>query len=437
MGSATKTLVGFGFGPIQSGLFLYEAYVSGNFRRFVVSEIDESLVTAVGENNGRYSINIARRDRIDQFTLEGIDLYNPRDPAGREAIVRAVAESDEMVTALPNVNVYDAGGRSGVVSILSEGLGGAAELTPTILYAAENNNHAAEILLEKLTAGARAPDPANFQVLNTVIGKMSGVITEPEIIERLDLVTITPDIRRAILIEEFNCILISRVTLSGYRRGIDVFREKDQLLPFEEAKLYGHNAVHALIGFLADLRGLNTIAEAGHDRRIMDVARKAFVDESGPAMIRRNAGAGDAVFTPAGYRHYAEDLLERMTCPNLNDLVARVVRDHVRKLGYDDRLYGTMRMAIEAGVEPVNLALGAAAGVLSMIERRDDLAGPVAHLPASHGALSAEILRDLLLGLWGRQVDSYADKLVSLTSEALQKLRRQPWQGQWQKPNQS
>ena len=39
--------VGFGFGPIQSGLFLNEAFQSGNFSRLVVAEIDQNLVDAV------------------------------------------------------------------------------------------------------------------------------------------------------------------------------------------------------------------------------------------------------------------------------------------------------------------------------------------------------------------------------------------------------
>ena len=33
-----KSFVGFGFGAIQAGLFLYEAHASGQFDRFVVAE---------------------------------------------------------------------------------------------------------------------------------------------------------------------------------------------------------------------------------------------------------------------------------------------------------------------------------------------------------------------------------------------------------------
>ena len=45
MGS--KKFVGFGFGPIQSGLMLLEAMKSGNFDTFTIVEVDPVLVTLI------------------------------------------------------------------------------------------------------------------------------------------------------------------------------------------------------------------------------------------------------------------------------------------------------------------------------------------------------------------------------------------------------
>src|SRR5690606_27423023 len=137
----------------------------------------------------------------------------------------------------------------------------------------------------------------------------------------------------------------------------------------------GHNAIHALIAYLAELRGHLTVAEAGGDGWVMGVARRAFLKESGAAPLRRHARLADRLFTPAGFTEYAEDLLRRMVNPHLCDQVERVGRDHARKLGVEDRLYGTMGLALEAGIEPRNLALGAAAGVVSMLRRRAAPAG--------------------------------------------------------------
>ena len=133
------------------------------------------------------------------------------------------------------------------------------DLPPAIVYTAENHNHAAEILQqlceERLDESARRQAPRMVQFLNTVIGKMSGVVTVPEQIKAEGLACLVEDSPRALLVEEFNRILITQIRLPGFQRGIGAFIEKPDLLPFEEAKLYGHNAVHALMGYLAARKG--------------------------------------------------------------------------------------------------------------------------------------------------------------------------------------
>jgi mannitol-1-phosphate/altronate dehydrogenase len=430
-----KIYTGFGFGPIQSALFLYEAYRTGNFSRFAVVDIDPQLIDAVRRNGGRYTVNIARRRRIDRATVEGVELFNATVAQEAESFVEAVAASEELCTALPSVDIYSAGGQASVVSLLARGLaarsGTPEESLPTIIYTAENNNRAAEILGEQVRPLIPETIQKNVQFLNTVIGKMSGVINDPVTIERLGLAAITPDFTRAILVEEFNRILISRIRLPDCRRGIEVFIEKEDLLPFEEAKLYGHNAIHALIAYLADLKGYTVMSQAAGDPWIMETARQAFVVESGTALIRKHASIGDPLFSERGYAEYADDLLERMTNPNLNDLVQRVGRDHPRKLGIEDRLYGTMAVALQQGVEPRNLGVGAAAGVLSMIRRRNSpgrekLNGRFAQLPKSADELDRGVLSHLLLEIWGDHpwVRKYGERLIELTWRGVVQLRR-------------
>lgn len=424
-----KTFVGFGFGPIQSGLFLHEARRSGNFARTVVAEVDPAIVAAVRANDGRYAINVAHADGIEQVTLEGVELCNPAVPEDRARLLDAIAESDEMATALPAVRFYDADPQTSVARLVAEGLGRRATPRATILYAAENNNDAAAIFTERLAQHAPAPTMARFQTLDTVIGKMSGVITDADTIRELGLVTATPTLPRAVLVEEFNRILVSAVTLDGARRGITVFREKPDLLPFEEAKLYGHNAIHATLGWLAELRGLRTIADAAPHADLMAIARDAFLDESGAALVRRHAALGDPLFTPGGYRDYADDLLARMVNPWLNDLVERVTRDHVRKLGLNDRLFGTMRLALEQGIEPRNLALGAAAALVSLTRRRhEDPRAAQLPLPTDADGLDREAIARLLTAIWNAPAASPEHGcLIQLTARALDDLGTRGW----------
>ncbi len=375
-----RTFVGFGFGAIQSGLFLDEAFRSGRFTRFVVAEVMDDVVRAVRADHGVFTVNVATASGIERHEVRGVELFNPDKPEDREALVDAIAQASEIATALPSVKFFESGGDSSVAGVLGDGLlQKATDSTQpaTVVYTAENDNHAAEILHACL---ARRLGPeitrvnSRCQLLNTVIGKMSGVVTDPAQIRDQSLAPATSSASRAFLVEAFNRILITRIALPGFVRGISVFEEKDDLLPFEEAKLYGHNATHALIGYLGWLRGLPTMAVAGTDPRILAIARRAFMEESGGALIAQYAGL-DPLFTPAGWKAYVEDLLTRMANPHLRDAVDRIIRDPRRKLGWNDRLVGAMRLARSRGIEPNGYALGAAAAVRLLRKEENKPAG--------------------------------------------------------------
>lgn len=368
-----KLFVGFGFGAIQAGLFLYEAHASGRFNRLVVAEVMPEVVDAIRKAGGSYHLNIAAAQGIEKKNIPGITILNPHDPVDREALVAAVADADELATALPSVRFYEAGGAASVVSVLADGFArrhSRGDPRRSIIYAAENHNHAAEILEAHLVARLAMPALALrcfAQCLNTVIGKMSGIVTDEAQIAEQGLVRLAGDTGRCVLVEVFNHILITRITWADFPRGIPIFIEKDDLLPFEEAKLYGHNATHALMGYLARAQGYKTIADLRRDKRILDLARAAFLNESGAALIRKYREF-DQLFTEAGYREYAEDLLCRMMNPHLRDLVERIVRDPRRKLGWDDRLVGTMRLALGQGITPTYYAMGARAALAMLRE---------------------------------------------------------------------
>ena len=410
MTTASRTFVGFGFGAIQGGLFLYEALRSGKFGRLVVAEVVPEVVDAVRRAGGRFRVNIATRTGIVAQEVSGVEIFNPAVPADARALANALAEASEIATALPSVEFYKRGEPT-VAGLIAEAIRakvGSSALPVAIVYTAENHNHAAEMLQESCEARLDEPTrdaaPRVVQFLNTVIGKMSGVVTAPEEIKAEGLACLVAGSARALLVEEFNRILITQIRLHGFKRGITVFIEKPDLLPFEEAKLYGHNAVHALIGYLAARRGLRLMSDAQNDPALMKLAREAFLEESGAALIARHQ-ALDPLFTAAGYQAYADDLLERITNPYLRDRTERVIRDTPRKLSWDDRLIGTMRLALDAGVTPRRVALGAAAALET--------------LSAPNGTA------DALRALWAApdQPPGRKAQLIQLVTEAQAKLR--------------
>ena len=412
---------GFGFGPIQGGLFANEAFQSSNIRRIAIAEIDQSLVDTVRANNGTYFVNVAKTDGIEVVKINNIELLNPNIKTDRNILLEVLSESTEITTCLPSVSFYTMPDNS-VALLLAQGLR-SSKTNTTIIYATENNNRAAEILQDAITKEMAAALGNNVQFLNTVIGKMSRVVTDPAEIKQLKLTPIAPSANRAFLVEEFNRILVTRCTIKGFLPGIGVFVEKEDLLPFEEAKLYGHNAIHALLAYLGMAKGYKKMTELKDDADLMKIASKAFLNESGAALIKKYSDLGDELFTEPGYRCYAENLLERMTNPYLEDTTIRAGRDIVRKLGYNDRIFGTMTLALEYGIEPANMAMGAAAALCQL------LAGPEKHNLPEHlrftdrQQLSAEKIQELLIWLWGGQGGQHSQKLTELIHQALPKLK--------------
>ena len=191
--------------------------------------------------------------------------------------------------------------------------------------------------------------------------------------------------------------------------GFPTFLAVADLEPFEFAKLYGHNATHALGAFLGVHLGLDVFAHLSRVDGAMRLLADAFERESGAALIRRFAGV-DPLFTEVGYLAYAEDLLARMTNPYLHDTIERAARDPLRKLGWDDRLVGTMRICLAGGIEAPRYALGAAAG-LAILEP---------------GVLSGRVpVRAALRSCWPAEAPDpeQAERVCEFVADGLERLR--------------
>lgn len=352
------TFVGFGFGAIQAGLFVRHAVKT--FDRVVIAYRRPEVIAAVREAGGYYGVNIAAEDAVVSEQVGSVEMLNLYDPAEREHLIAAVAEASEVVTALSSVDDYAAGKQS-IAAVLAQGLVRQLEQDrvagkPCIFYAAENHHHAAEQLQDAIwqalpntvTLEQRQQLRTRTAFLNTVIGKMSGIVAAD------GLTPIVAGAERAFLVEAFDTILVSACP---FTRRLDKLVEKPDLRPFEDAKLYGHNAIHALAAFVGQTLGRTYMYELRDQEGLLPWLRAAFIEEAGAALVRKHQGK-DHLFTPAGFADYAEDLLTRMTQASLRDSCARVARDPLRKLAWDDRLIGTLRLAQQQGMQAERVAFG-------------------------------------------------------------------------------
>ena len=346
-----STFLAIGLGPIQTGIFLSGA-AGGGFSRLVVAEVDQNIKDTVNSSGGNIDINIATADSVFYENIPNVEILNPLDDDDKNLLIQAAAEATEIATALPSVDFF-----SQIAGYLKEGFQQDPD-KQRFIYTAENHNHAAEALQKAINY-----DYPNTYYLNTVIGKMSSVVPAKDC-ELRKLKPLCPGADRGHLVEEFNNILISK-SPSIEDRKITGLLVKDDLYPFEEAKLYGHNAIHFLLATLGQDIGKTSMNELADCGDIIEFAKSAFLDECGKALCKKRDGF-DELFTEAGFRTYAEDLLVRMVNPFLMDSIPRITRDLPRKLSWEDRAVGTMRLVMKQDIIPEKLAKGAALSAVSL-----------------------------------------------------------------------
>ena len=335
-----KIFLGIGAGPIQTGIYVSGA-AKGGFERIVLADVDKSLVSAI-RASGSITVNTAYADHISADTYTGVEIYDPNDPSDLETLKKIASEALVINTALPAVSFY---------RFSAPWLAEAFAMNPDarrFVYTSENCTTAAAEL-EK-AVGRHFP---NTCYLDTVIGKMSKIFLSSE----SELAPLAPSYGKGHLVEAFNTIYTTDAPGID-EAGVKGLYPKKDIYPFEEAKLYGHNASHFLLGMLAWECGCRYMSETVNHPEIIALTKKALLDECAVALCRKFNGV-DPYFELENFRAWANELVERMTSPYLSDSVERVIRDPDRKLAWNDRVVGAIRLCLSQEVNPVSLREGA------------------------------------------------------------------------------
>ncbi len=355
----TECFVGFGFGPIQAGVFAARAVRSGAFGRVVVAEVDPELVHGFRDSQGLYTLNIAGRDRRWPATLGPIELLNPREPRDAETLRWCLRTASDVALAVPSVRRLSGGIPDNPLAWLASDTGMGDR--PVRVYVADNSPGAATYVADELHRWSKTfGTHRQFDVRATVIGKMSLAVTGTAAITERALARLSPGLERAFVVEEHDRILCSAGLGGSNPLGLEL---QADLVPFQTLKLYAHNGVHAILGFLGSLAGIERMSELADDPEWSELAQAMWLDELGPAFRMAFPTATDRWFMPRGYSEYVHDLWARMVSKSLDDRVERVVRDPVRKLGPAERVFGAMLFCHRWGLRPQRLSMGALAGL--------------------------------------------------------------------------
>jgi mannitol-1-phosphate 5-dehydrogenase len=339
--------VQFGAGNIGRG-FTAQLFTESGYEVVFVDVADE-IIRLINERRS-YPIEIVG-DNPQTVVIRNVRAIHGDD---REAVAREIFDSSLVCTAV-GVNVLQHVAPSMAAGIKLRADAGITE--PLNVIICENLLHASAVLrqyiLDNLPIEYTGYVYRGVGFVESVVSRMVPVMTEEQ--RKRDPLLV--------VVEEYKKLPVDRKGFVGEIPDIVGFQPYDNFEAYVERKLFTHNLGHAAAAYLGYLRGHEYIYQAMSDEPVLSAVKGALA-ETGEALIERHG------FTPEEHQEHIDDLLHRFANVALGDTVARVGRDPIRKLGPNDRLIGSARLALSYSITPTNVYR--AAGAALMFDNSED-----------------------------------------------------------------
>src|SRR6478735_8427407 len=316
-----KQAVHFGAGNIGRG-FIGALFSQSNYHVTFV-DIAENIINQLNNDKG-YDVMTAA-DHPETLTIQNVSGLN--NLTQEQEVIEAIKETTYITTAIgPNILPR-------IAPLIAKGLAERVKTSDEKVYviACENQISATDLL-------------------------------KGYIFEALDEET------KALIINKvffFNSAVDRIVPIQHKQSSLDVLVESyyewvvetTEDIPFIERKLFTVNTGHAVIAYFGYLKGKETIDQTLSDPDIYEQVQKTL-QETGAYLVKQYK------LDKNEHQAYIDKIIERFKNPHLNDLVTRVGRSPIRKLGPQDRLIRPAVEAKKAGLSYTYLAKAIAAALL-------------------------------------------------------------------------
>ncbi len=330
----------YGGGNIGRGFIGMLLSASGYEVQFV-DVVDAVINTLNSEHT--YPVRIISSEGHTDIDVKNVCAVDGKDGA---AVAEAIASADIMATAV-GVNVLKF-----IIPNIANGIKLRKErkLPPLNIIICENlmdaNKVIEKMLKEYLNEEEQAWMDENVGLVEASIGRMVPVQTD-------DMKDGNP---MRVCVECYGYLPVDKAAFKGE------IPEIKNMVPFEpfdfylKRKLYVHNMGHATCAYLGDILGLEYIYQSIDKDEVYLIVRGAM-EESARALSKKYGVELESIML------HITDLLNRFTNAALKDTCKRVGGDPARKLSPQDRLIGSSTLALEVGITPAYIAIGAAAGL--------------------------------------------------------------------------
>lgn len=343
-----KQAVMYGGGNIGRGFIGATLSQAGYAVTFV--DVAAPVVQALQEKN-TYPVRYVSNEGHEDVWIQNVTAVDGNDTG---AVADVIAKCDIMATAV-GVRVLPWIVPNIVAGLRQRWAEGRGELNIIICENLMNANHVLEgMLKEKLTQEECELFDRTVGLVEASIGRMVPVQTE-EMKDGNPL---------RVCVEKYGFLPVDKDAFKG---SIPEIPNLVPYSPFDfylKRKLYIHNMGHATCAYLGDILGLDYIYQSIDKADVYILVKNAML-ESAQAL----AAQYQAPIKPL--MDHIDDLLGRFTNAALGDTCQRVGGDPARKLSPEDRLIGAGKLALQQGITPCYIAVGAAAGVRRYLAEND------------------------------------------------------------------
>ncbi len=331
----------FGGGKISRGFIAQLLYRSGFHITFV--ELDEKLVKSLNKA-GKYYVNVMGNPAESQW----IKNYQCICLKDIEGIASALQKADIAFTSVGGKNLDALAGT--IASAFSRGSKNFNEGMFTIITCENWKEPASQlnegILRELKTKELQEAFEAQIGISEAVIMR-SGVEATEEV-RKIDA--------NAVSVTDYWELPIDKSRMKGELIPFLGAEYKENFKGFLQQKLYTFNTTNATIAYLGRLRGIELLWEAANDPEIVEIVHRVH-QEINPAISR------EMEIPIEEQEHFSQKALKKYQDKSVTDFTERHARDPIRKLGPNDRIIGTLRLAEKQGIPCDALAVTAAAAI--------------------------------------------------------------------------
>lgn len=335
-----KIAVMYGAGSIGRG-FIGQLFSESGYRTVFI-DVNKDLIRQLNER-GEYPLRFVKNSGNREITVHNVCGVDGDD---KDGICGAIAKADIMATSVgKNILPLIAGN-------IAEGLRRRWEnhnYNPLNIIACENMIKSNEYLRELISGHLNSEEK---EMLAQYVGTVETCIGRNVPVMTADLYDGDP---LRVIAEDYTLLPVDAASIVGELPPLKSVVHKEEFGFYIRQKLFMYNMAHAVIAYLANMRGIKKLCDAVSEPDIKYVACRALTEVS----MAMSAEYGENL---GGLLGFCQELLYRFNNKKLGIAVPRLGLDPVRKLSKEDRLVGPALLCEKHGVTPAFLALGIAAG---------------------------------------------------------------------------